>query len=182
MLRASRNPSMPTGHKSSLSSTIASLALAGLLALPAAAAAADSRGIVTYTGGDHSGLTFWFECIGENAVIDSSWEARFHMFETAAGTVHVVDNWKYATLYTGLSSGRQWLAEGQAPNTVNVRMGKGMTNQWTTSSRLVPLDGGPAPTIMATYHFKMTFDALGNLKVEIIPSPDNAYTCLGPKR
>ena len=162
-----------------MKSFLVPLALAALLAAPAVAG--DSRGIVTYTGSDASVPPFYLDCVNETVSVAATYEARFHQFTTASGTTHVLDNWRYTTLYTGLTSGRQWIGSGVSPLHANTRVIPGVTYGFTSASRMVLLGGGPNPAFVFTNNYKLTINALGEVVVQIVPVPGEPYVCLGPK-
>jgi hypothetical protein len=103
-----------------------------------------------------------------------------HTFETAGGTVHILDNWSFTTLYTSVS-GRQWISYGVSPAHLNLRLDKGSVVGYTSSSRAMPVDGGPNPSFIFNSNYKVTMNALGEVVVEIVPVPGGNFTCLGPK-
>lgn len=147
----------------------------------ASALAADPRGIVTYTGVEPSPPPFYLDCVNEVVSITSTYEARFHRFETTSGTTHVLDNWRYSTLYTGLTTGRQWLGTGVSPLHFNARIVPGLVYGFTSASRMSLLDGPPNPAFIFTNNYKLTMNALGEVVVEIVPVSGEPYVCLGRK-
>jgi hypothetical protein len=143
------------------------------------ALAAEPRGTVTYTGTE-SYPPFYLDCVNEVVSATANYESRFHQFETAGGTVHVLDNWSYTTLYTS-ATGRQWISHGVSPAHLNMRLDKASAVGYTSSSRVVPVDGGPQPSFMFKSNYKIAINALGEVVVQILPVPGEGFRCLGPK-
>lgn len=152
-----------------------------LMALGPAVAGHTSNGVTTITNaGSDSFGPFYLDCIDEMVEGTAQWDTRFHAFETKSRTTHIVDNWSYRVLYTGMTSGHQWYGEGVSPSTANIRVDKGFTYQSTSSSVLRPLDRG-APAFVFRGVWKITVNANGELKVSFSPDPERAYVCLGKK-
>jgi hypothetical protein len=152
---------------------------AAAILLAGSALAADPGGTITYTGTE-SYPPFYLDCVNEIVSATANYESRFHQFETAGGTGHVLDNWRYTTLYTSLS-GRQWISHGVSPAHLNLRLDKGSAAGYTSSSRVMPVNGGPNPSFIFKTNYKVTINALGEVVVQIVPVPGDNFTCLGPK-
>jgi hypothetical protein len=147
--------------------------------LAGGALAANPGGTISYTGTE-SYPPFYLDCVNEVVSATANYESRFHTFETAGGTVHILDNWSFTTLYTSVS-GRQWISYGVSPAHLNLRLDKGSVVGYTSSSRAMPVDGGPNPSFIFNSNYKVTMNALGEVVVEIVPVPGGNFTCLGPK-
>ena len=114
------------------------------------------------------------EVLEQNVLVD----VRYHVFETGAGSIHVIDNWRLYYFVVGLSSGRTWLGEGVSPYQLNTKVEKGVVEQWISRIRLTPQDEG-SPTILYSNQFRVTLNANGDLVVVHEEEPlGDSFRCL----
>ena len=150
---------------------------AALMVVSGAALGGDSRGIQFVSWSESLAPTY-VNCLGENLTGDSYIKSRFHAFETAAGTFHIVDNWAITVYRVGSITGRAWRGQAVSPFQDNVKLGKGEVVQWVVRSRMTPLDEN-SPVLLYQEAFKLTINAKGDLVVLREPVDDSeAYTCL----
>ena len=75
---------------------------AAIMALPALAG--DSQGI-EFLEQSYSGFEPYVPCLNKTAFESGVVRITYHEFETQSGTVHLVDNWKVTSFWTGLNTG-----------------------------------------------------------------------------
>lgn len=128
--------------------------------------------------GSYTSDPWYLNCVGEMVTVTVNYESRFQYFETASGSVHMLDKWTYSALYTS-ESGRQWYGTGVSPFVNNTRLDKGQVLEWVSVSKMNPLDGGPR--FIHKVVFKLIVNANGDVTAEK-PYPEGAdYKCLPPK-
>jgi hypothetical protein len=124
----------------------------------------------------------YIECLGEHVTWIWHITTSYRDFETPSGTYHLLDNWTYTGMYTGLVTGRTWVNKGVSPFQWNA--GPGETNQWVSKSVAKPLTGD-GPMFVFKTKFKITVTANGDLVVErpgiSFEELGNAFRCLGKK-
>jgi len=125
---------------------------------------------------------FYVPCLGEYVKGYGIGEARFHLFETPSGTVHILDNWNTWTVYnTGMTSGTIWVGYGVGPYQSNIRLEKGEVLQWVSKGRFVPIDGH-GPEWFGGGSFKLTINANGEVVVLNATPEPGEFKCVGPTK
>lgn len=147
------------------------LAVAALTLAAGSSSAGAPRGVQVYTF-EQDFPEIYIDCLGETIHRTVSGEGRFHMFETATGVVHVIDNWKFTVYDVGNVTGRIWVGYGSAPYQLNVKLEKGGVEQWISRIHMKPLDEGPM--WMWENQFKMTVNANGEIVV-VHETDDHSY-------
>ncbi len=121
-------------------------------------------------------------CLNEYIVGERVLETSCHEFETTPGTYHIVDNWRIAVYYEGLSSGNHWVGHGRSPFQLNLKLDQGQVVQWVSHVQMMPLEDG-GPRWVYENEFKVTVNANGDLVVEHVDVPEvEGYGCLGPTK
>lgn len=141
---------------------IATGCLVGLATLAAGiSSAGEPRGIQVYTF-ENVPPDLYIDCLGETIQRTVSGEARFHMFETASGVVHVIDNWVFTVYAVGAITGRIWVGHAKSPYQYNYKLEKGGVDQFVSRILFKPLDEA-SPMWMWENQFKITVNANGDL-------------------
>jgi len=115
----------------------------------------------------------YIDCLGEDIERTVSGEMRFHVFETAKGSVHVIDNWMFTVYAVGATTGRIWVGHAKSPYQSNGKLYERGVEQFISRIRFQPLDEG-SPMWMWENQFKMTINASGDL-VAYHASDDPSY-------
>jgi hypothetical protein len=145
--------------------------LAGPMTLPAFAG--DPRGIEFLE--DTISWETYVPCLGEYIAGQDVIQVRFHEFQTASGTHHIVGGWKMTSFWEGMISGNEWVGHANSPGEVNQKLEAGWVEQFVSNYHMDPLDEG-APRIAVQFRFKLTINANGELIVERF---QESYRCLG---
>lgn len=119
--------------------------------------------------------TVYIECLGEYVDVEEHISAASHAFTTPSGNFHVVDNWKFSAMWTGVSTGRIWIGQLTSPYQGNV--GPGYVEQWSVKGVQKPITEG-APKFFYAGSFKTTVNANGELVV-LNDASSGSVRCLG---
>ena len=123
--------------------------------------AGEPRGIQVYTF-ENVLPDLYIDCLGEEIERTVSGETRFHMFETAKGSVHVIDNWMFTVYAVGDTTGRIWVGHGKSPYQSNGKLYERGVEQFVARIRFQPLDED-SPMWMWENQFKIAINANGDL-------------------
>ena len=123
--------------------------------------AGEPRGIQVYTW-ETDLPELYIDCLGESIRRTSSGEGRFHMFETAMGSVHVIDNWMFTVYAVGTITGRIWVGHAKSPYQSNGKLYERGVEQFIARIAFKPLDEG-SPMWMWENQFKITINANGDV-------------------
>ena len=119
--------------------------------------------------------TLYIGCLGEDVFADQTIAVASHAFVTPSGNFHLVDNWEFTILWTGVATGRTWAAKLRSPFQLNI--GPGETNQFVVKGVNHPLTGD-GPRFFYSVYFKVTVTANGDLAV-LRDSEGYSVRCLG---
>jgi hypothetical protein len=137
------------------------LAITALTLAAGISSAGEPRGIQVYTF-ENVMPELYIDCLGESIQRTVSGEARFHMFETAKGAVHVIDNWMFTVYAVGAITGRIWVGHAKSPYQSNGKLYERGVEQFVARIRFQPLDED-SPMWMWENQFKITINANGDL-------------------
>jgi hypothetical protein len=122
----------------------------------------------------------YVDCLGEFLVGSHDVLTTYRTFTTASGVEHLMDNWRYSSLFYGVSSGRAWVAKGVSPFGSNSATARGATtSMYVEHQTMKPIADGQMFTGKVSY--LMTWNADGELVVDK-PRFDDIYHCIGPVR
>jgi hypothetical protein len=145
------------------------------LIIAGGAMAGEPRGI--QTAQFENTFDAYIPCLDEVTSNEVRVEVRYHVFETAAGTFHVIDNWTLHRVVTA-PSGRAWLGRGVSPYQFNAKVGKGVAEQFIARLRLMPITDD-TPIMLFQNQFKITVNANGDLVVLHEENPtEELFRCL----
>lgn len=137
------------------------LAITAMTLAAGISSAGEPRGIQVYTF-ENVLPELYIDCLGESIERTVSGESRFHMFETAMGSVHVIDNWMFTVYAVGVTTGRIWVGHGKSPYQSNGKLYERGVEQFVSRIRFQPLDED-SPMWMWENQFKIAINANGDL-------------------
>lgn len=121
----------------------------------------------------------YVDCLNDYLVGSHDVIYTYHNVTTASGAVHVLDTWRYSSVFHGVSSGWAWIGKGVTPWLENIRSKGGATHTYVEHQTMKPITDGQMFFAKASYI--LIWDLNGELVVDK-PRLDDVYSCVGPVR